>query len=118
MSKNIKVITAYIYSILSLTLAACVIGWIILITEGTIANGHIPTYGDIETISFDGWDRAFVGYSLTFIFFGGLAWLIATLLYKKVKWVKLNRTIYIVGLISLIINTLIILSPCLTWALD
>lgn len=118
MNKHIKITLTYIHSILSLLLAVCCIGWIVLIGEGAYVNGHIPTYGDIETISLDGWDRAFVGYSLTVMFFGGFFLLTLILLNKRLKWIKFNKTIIVIGLISLIVNTLILFSPCLTWVLD
>lgn len=118
MKRSITITITFIHSILSFLLAFCCIGWIVLIAEGAYINGHIPKYGDIETISFDGLDRFFVGYSLTIMILGGLLWLTVTIINKKLKWIKFNRTIFAIGIISIIVSALIIISPCSTWALD
>jgi hypothetical protein len=118
MKEHISTALTYIQSTLSILFAIGCIGWIILIGEGTYVNGHIPTYGDIETISFDGWDRSFVGYSLSLMFFGGAFWLTLTLINLKLKLIRQQKAIFAIGLTSLILNSIILFSPCTVWALD
>lgn len=93
-------------------------GWIFIIAEGAVVNGRLPLYGDIETVSFNGWDRIFIQYPMIFMLFGGIFWLPLTLVNSKTNWFQPNETTITMGFAACILDLLIILSPYSTWALD
>ena len=108
----------WLFTVSSLALLLSAGVWLYFIALGFAEIGHLPRYGDPEVISFDGLDRQLLLASTTTMFYGIITWVLTLLLIRTLKIFKPDKSIFKMGLVALVVNLLIIFSPCFTWALD
>jgi hypothetical protein len=92
--------------------------WWFFLFKGYYELGHFPSYGDPEIVSFDGLDRKFLIYSLLFMFWGFICWMLITISSLFFKLKIINKSNLIIGLIGIGLDCSVVLNSGFDWITD
>jgi hypothetical protein len=106
------------FTTLSVILFLPVIIWVAFIFMGYQKLGHLPTLGDPEVVSFEGFDRFLVITALYVYMFGGVIWFLLIIINFILKLREIRWKYFVIGATAIGLTILLTFTPQFSWLLD